>query len=33
MCIRIYFVDKEIVQHCSVSKMWDVSSIKTVRDK
>lgn len=25
MCIGIYFVDKEIVQHCSVSQMWDAT--------
>lgn len=29
MCIGIYFVDKEIVQHCKVSvKMWERTRIK-----
>lgn len=29
MCIRIYFVDKEIVQHCTVSVTWDATRTKT----
>lgn len=34
MCIIIYFVDKEIVQHSKVSvKLWGVIRIKTSRDK
>lgn len=29
MCIGIYFVDKEIVQHCTVSVTWDATRTKT----
>lgn len=29
MCIGIYFVDKEIVQHCTVSVTWDATRTET----